>query len=192
MDLTESLHELWASEITSLEYSCPQGLRVPQYWMASTSTWFASLFTACDRLKTLGHWNFPPTPCSLSEDHWLTPQKKELSSKLHFSWYQLTTHSSRLGKKNIPGKRLSDKFRICVQWQKFIFPSWFLLLRASAGEAGKNLACWLSVWSEFKYSSSKCSVYETEHHQTVTVSKESSTWNTWWHPLDCHGGSLMV
>lgn len=31
LDLTESLHELWASEITPLEYSCPQGLCVPWY-----------------------------------------------------------------------------------------------------------------------------------------------------------------
>lgn len=27
----QSLHELWASEITPLEYSCPQGLCVPWY-----------------------------------------------------------------------------------------------------------------------------------------------------------------
>lgn len=61
------------------------------------------------RLKTLGHWNFPPTaaPC----------QNTYLRGKIYpqnFTFF--STYSSGLGKKHIPGHRLSDKFRTCIQW----------------------------------------------------------------------------
>lgn len=130
-------------------------------------------YLICHSLYSLWHvedtWSLKlPTHCSLSENHWLMPLRKDLSSKLHFSWYWLSTRSSRLGKKWIPDQRLLDKFKIWVQWQKFILSSWFLLLKASAGEAEKNLACWLSVWNECKDSSSEY----------------SSLWN--WASPDCH------
>lgn len=123
--------------------SCPWWLSVPWYWTAFTSTRFASLLRAQDMLKTLGHWNVSLTPCFLSEDHWLTPRKKDLSSKLCFSWYQLSTHSSRSGKIHIPGQRLSDILGIYVQWQNPYSHCDFC--KSKCWGSWKNFSCWLSA-----------------------------------------------
>lgn len=75
---------------------------------------------------------------------------------------------------------------------KSIFSLWFLLLRASAGEAERIFLVDRQYKINLKLVVPNVADYETEHLQTATISEQSSKQNSCWHPLDYHGHSVAV